>query len=60
MRGENGYEAELLARIEALLRRTNKSNENNITFKGLTWNEASMEIKYRNHNISMTPTTKKT
>jgi DNA-binding response OmpR family regulator len=49
------HEAELLARIEALLRRTNKSNENNITFKGITWNEASMEIKYRNHNISVTP-----
>ena len=49
------HEAELLARIEALLRRTNKSKENNIIFKGLTWNEASMEIKYRNHNISVTP-----
>jgi DNA-binding response OmpR family regulator len=49
------HEAELLARIEALLRRTNKSKENNIIFKGLTWNEASMEIKYRKHNISVTP-----
>ena len=49
------HEAELLARIEALLRRTNKTKENNIIFKGLTWNEASMEIKYRNHNISVTP-----
>jgi DNA-binding response OmpR family regulator len=48
-------EPELLARIEALLRRTSSSKDQKIVFKGLEWNEASVELKYENKVISITP-----
>lgn len=49
------HEPELLARIEALLRRTSASIEQKVVFKGLEWNEASVELKYENKIISITP-----
>jgi DNA-binding response OmpR family regulator len=50
-------EAELLARIEALLRRTADSNENShiLVFNGLEWNAESVELKYHNKPILITP-----
>lgn len=48
-------EAELLARIEALLRRTSNDKDKHLVFKGLEWNEESVELKYQNHLISITP-----
>jgi DNA-binding response OmpR family regulator len=49
------HEPELLARIEALLRRTSSSTNSRITFKGLEWDEESVELKYENQVISITP-----
>lgn len=49
------HEAELLARIEALLRRTGDKPENKLFFKNLVWDEDSFELKYQNHNILITP-----
>ena len=46
-------EAILLARIEALLRRTNNSIENNLDFNGLEWNEESMELKYNSQHTQI-------
>jgi DNA-binding response OmpR family regulator len=50
-------EEELLARIEALLRRSSNSieNEHILIFNGLEWNEESMELKYKGHVIPVTP-----
>ena len=50
-------EEELLARIEALLRRTRTSTENQhfLVFNGLEWNQESMELKYKGQVISVTP-----
>lgn len=48
-------EPELLARIEALLRRASVSTDQRIFFKGLEWNEASVELKYEDKIISITP-----
>jgi DNA-binding response OmpR family regulator len=48
-------EDELLARIEALLRRTNDLKEKLLVFKGLEWNEESVELKYQNQVIQVTP-----
>ncbi|MFC4800081.1 response regulator transcription factor [Neobacillus sp. GCM10023253] len=49
------HEAELLARVEALLRRSGQSKDNHLVFKGLEWKEDSVELKYRNQVISTTP-----
>lgn len=48
-------EAELLARIEALLRRATSFKEDQLNFKGLLWNKESVEIKYKSQLISVTP-----
>src|SRR5216117_285897 len=40
------HEPELLARIEALLRRTSASKDQKLFFKGLEWDEVSVELKY--------------
>ena len=50
-------EEELLARMEALLRRTRVSTEDKhfLVFNGLEWNEESMELKYKGQVISVTP-----
>ncbi|MEH7075740.1 response regulator transcription factor [Neobacillus drentensis] len=49
------HEAELLARIEALLRRSKNSNEKNLVFNGLEWNKGSFELRYQNKLIQVTP-----
>nr|WP_263324865.1 response regulator transcription factor [Neobacillus sp. Marseille-Q6967] len=49
------YEDELLARIEALLRRTSDLKEKQLVFKGLEWKEESVELKYQNQTIQVTP-----
>lgn len=48
-------EDELLARIEALLRRTSELKEKQLVFKGLEWKEESVELKYQNVSIQVTP-----
>jgi DNA-binding response OmpR family regulator len=48
-------EDELLARIEALLRRTIELKEKKLVFKELEWKEASVELKYQNQTIQVTP-----
>jgi DNA-binding response OmpR family regulator len=48
-------EAELLARMEALLRRTGNTKNRHLTFKGLDWNEESVELKYMDHSVPLTP-----
>lgn len=50
-------EEELLARIEALLRRSKKLTEDKhiLIFNGLEWKEESMELKYKGQVISVTP-----
>ncbi|MEH7084943.1 response regulator transcription factor [Neobacillus drentensis] len=50
-------EEELLARMEALLRRTRVPTEDKhfLLFNGLEWNEESMELKYKSQVISVTP-----
>ena len=48
-------EDELLARIEALLRRTIELKEKKLVFKGLEWKEESVELKYQNQTIQVTP-----
>jgi DNA-binding response OmpR family regulator len=45
---------ELVARIEALLRRNNKSSEI-INFQGLVLNQESYELHFKNQLISLTP-----
>ncbi|MFD0827051.1 response regulator transcription factor [Neobacillus sp. M.A.Huq-85] len=51
------HEEELLARIEALLRRTNHSidPQRKLVFKGLVWNEETVELKFQNQLIPLTP-----
>lgn len=51
------HEAELLARIEALLRRTTNSNQNShkLVFNGLEWNAESVELKFHYKPILVTP-----
>jgi DNA-binding response OmpR family regulator len=49
------HEQELLAGIEALLRRTGDSKNQLLHFKGLEWNEESVELKHENQIISTTP-----
>ncbi|SER94245.1 DNA-binding response regulator, OmpR family, contains REC and winged-helix (wHTH) domain [Gracilibacillus ureilyticus] len=46
-------EDELLARMEALLRRTEPSNQ--IEINGLLWDEAEFELSYENNVIKLTP-----
>lgn len=50
-------EQELLARIEAVIRRISghKNEEGNITFKGLTLNKTTFELRYLNEGITLTP-----
>jgi DNA-binding response OmpR family regulator len=48
-------EEELLARIEALLRRTNTLQEEQIIFKGLEWRRDSVQLKYQKQVIQVTP-----
>jgi DNA-binding response OmpR family regulator len=49
------HEPELLARIESLLRRTSSSIDQKLFFKGLEWDEDSVELKYENQIIPITP-----
>ncbi|MCQ6281529.1 response regulator transcription factor [Bacillus sp. EB600] len=49
------HEPELLARIEALLRRTSTSKDQKLFFKGLEWDEDSVELKYEYQIIPITP-----
>ncbi|MBO1511312.1 response regulator transcription factor [Metabacillus bambusae] len=50
-------EQELLARIEAVIRRISghKNEERHITFKGLTLNKSTFELRYLNEGITLTP-----
>lgn len=50
------HEDELLARIEALLRRTSNSTgkKHSLVFNGLEWNEESAELKYNDQIIQVT------
>lgn len=48
-------EEELLARIEALLRRISDLKEKQLVFKGLEWKEESVELKYQSTAIQVTP-----
>ncbi|MDR6998774.1 response regulator transcription factor [Neobacillus niacini] len=50
-------EAELLARIEALLRRTSHSidHHHKLVFNGLEWNEETVELKFQKQLIPLTP-----
>lgn len=48
-------EDELLARIEALLRRTSDLKEKLLVFNGLEWKEDFVEFKYKNQAIQVTP-----
>ena len=45
---------ELVARIEAVLRRKGKGNQN-ISFQGLLLNQDSFELQYKGIDISLTP-----
>jgi DNA-binding response OmpR family regulator len=49
-------DSELLARIEGLLRRTNKPEEPHVFFRGLEWNKEFVELKYQNQIVPLTPT----
>ncbi|MDN7242166.1 response regulator transcription factor [Planococcus sp. N028] len=46
-------EEELLARMEALLRR--RAPKNSIEVNGLLWDEERFELSYREHSIKLTP-----
>lgn len=46
---------ELLARVEAILRRSRKFNQSTIRFHGLIWREDSIDLKYFNQPISLAP-----
>lgn len=48
-------EEELLARMEALLRRTNDVKDKPLVFNGLEWKEDSVELIYQNQTIQVTP-----
>jgi len=47
--------AELLARMDALFRRTNDKDKTEVYFKGLLWNEESHELTYEEQSIQLTP-----
>ena len=47
------HEAELVARMEALLRR--QKPVGNVRFKGLIWNEETFELSYEGKVIKLTP-----
>ncbi|MEH7095013.1 response regulator transcription factor [Neobacillus vireti] len=49
------HEAELQARIEALLRRAHTDNDGPFIFNGLEWNEESVQLKYHDKPILITP-----
>ncbi|XJZ28066.1 response regulator transcription factor [Bacillota bacterium Lsc_1132] len=49
------HEDELVARIEALLRRTNDQQASKINFKELEWNGESVELNYKGQMIMVTP-----
>ncbi|HZG73700.1 MAG TPA: response regulator transcription factor, partial [Chondromyces sp.] len=46
---------ELLARIEALFRRTEDKEKRGVSFKGLWWDEESHELTYKEQLIQLTP-----
>lgn len=46
---------ELLARIEAIFRRTNIQEDTKISFNGLTWNPDSYSLNYHDKTIQITP-----
>ncbi|EIJ78375.1 two-component response regulator [Bacillus methanolicus PB1] len=48
-------EEELLARIEAVIRRYENQNKNKVAFKGLIWDHNSFELKYEGISIKVTP-----
>lgn len=48
-------EEELLARIEAVMRRYENQNQDKVTFKGLIWDHESFELKYDGNPITVTP-----
>jgi len=48
-------EQELLARMEAVMRRTKGVSEELLSFKGLTLNEEAYQFTYQSQSISMTP-----
>lgn len=48
-------EKELLARMEAVMRRTPSVTEEILKFKGLTLDENAFEVTFQNHSISTTP-----
>lgn len=48
-------ERELLARIEAVLRRWQNGEKKLVSFKGLVWNEEAFELTYNGSEISTTP-----
>lgn len=47
-------EEELLARMEAVMRRRNNVIEELLEFRGLTMDGNAFKVSYKNHNISMT------
>lgn len=49
------HEDELLARIEALLRRSGQADEEILVFKGLEWNESAVKMVYKDQMIPVTP-----
>lgn len=49
------HQEELLARIDAVLRRTSDSQKKTFVFKGLEWNEDAVELTYKNQVIPVTP-----
>lgn len=48
-------EEELLARIEAVVRRYENQNQDKVIFKGLIWDHHSFELKYEGNPITVTP-----
>ncbi|MBV7505294.1 response regulator transcription factor [Bacillus sp. sid0103] len=48
-------EKELLARMEAVMRRTKSHKDENLNFKGLVLNEKAYEFTFEKQNISLTP-----
>lgn len=48
-------EEELLARMEAVMRRTNRVTEELLEFRGLTLDENAFKVSFKNQSISMTP-----
>lgn len=49
------HEEELLARIEALIRRSKTSEEKIILFNGLSWNENAFEVRFQDKVVPLTP-----